>query len=64
MDSYEPTDLEEVDITFWPEIVKAKGFRSVPVVEADGRYWVGNATTAQLVEFVTKAQEKGMGVRE
>ncbi len=43
--------LEEVDITFKPELIKAKGFRSVPVVEADGRYWIGNATTAQLVSF-------------
>jgi glutaredoxin len=48
--------LEEVDITFRPEIIKAKGFRSVPVIEADGRYWVGNATTAQLVTFLNRNQ--------
>ena len=44
--------MEEVDVTFRPELVKAKGFRSVPVIEANGRYWVGNATTAQLVKFL------------
>ena len=45
--------LEEVDVTFRPELVKSKGFRSVPVVEAGGRYWVGNATTAQLALFLS-----------
>lgn len=43
---------EEVDITFRPELIRAKGFRSVPVIESDGRFWVGNATTAQLVGFL------------
>ncbi len=45
--------LEEMDITFRQEIIKQKGLHSVPVVEADGRYWTGNATTAQLLEFLT-----------
>ncbi len=44
--------VEEVDVTFRPDLIKAKGFRSVPVIEADGRYWAGNATTAQLVHFL------------
>ncbi len=44
--------VEEVDVTFRPELIKAKGFRSVPVIEAKGRYWVGNATTAQLAKFL------------
>ncbi len=46
-------ELEERDVTFRQDIIKEKGLQSVPVVEADGRYWVGNATTAQLVEFLT-----------
>ncbi len=46
-------DLSEVDVTFQSGIIRQKGIRSVPVVEADGRLWVGNATTAQLVSFLT-----------
>ncbi len=49
-------ELEEKDITFRQDIVREKGLRSVPVVETDGRYWVGNATTAQLVEFLTHSK--------
>lgn len=48
--------VEEVDVTFRPELVKSKGFRSVPVIETGGRYWVGNATTAQLVAFLGGGQ--------
>jgi glutaredoxin len=46
--------LNEVDITFKPNIIKEKGFRSVPVIENDGEYWNGNATSAQLISFLTK----------
>jgi len=46
--------LEEVDITFKPNLIKEKGFRSVPVIEKDGKYLVGNATSAQLIAFLTK----------
>lgn len=49
-------DLAEVDITFQPALIKAKGVRSVPVIEAGGRLWVGNATSAQLASFLTGAQ--------
>ena len=49
-------DLEEIDITFRQDIIKQKGFHSVPIVEADGRYWVGNATSSQLSEFLTPAK--------
>jgi glutaredoxin len=45
-------EIEEVDVTFRPEIIRAKGLRSVPVLEADGRLLVGNATSAQIVEFL------------
>jgi glutaredoxin len=48
-------ELSEVDITFQPGIIRNKGIRSVPVVEIDGRYWTGNATTAQLVSFLSGA---------
>lgn len=46
--------LEEVDITFKPSLIKEKGFRSVPVVEKNGEYLFGNATSVQLIEFLTK----------
>lgn len=49
-------ELDEKDITFRQDIIKQKGFRSVPVVEVNGRYWVGNATSAQLVEFLTASK--------
>ncbi len=47
-----PFQVQEVDVTFRPEIIRAKGLRSVPVLEANGRVLVGNATTAQIVEFL------------
>ena len=47
-------ELVEVDITFQPGLIREKGIRSVPVIEMDGRYWVGNATSAQLLAFLTK----------
>jgi hypothetical protein len=49
-------ELSEVDISFHPGLVKQKGIKSVPVVETDGRLWIGNATTAQLVSFLTNAK--------
>jgi len=48
-------ELSEVDITFQPRLIREKGIRSVPVIETDGRVWIGNATTAQLVSFLTNA---------
>ncbi len=46
-------ELADVDITFQPGVIREKGFKSVPVVEVEGRYWVGNATSAQLAAFLT-----------
>lgn len=46
--------FDEVDVTFKPHLIKEKGFRSVPVIEKDGKFWFGNATTAQLLFFLTK----------
>lgn len=48
-------DVEEIDVTFRPDVVVRKGLRSVPVLEADGRYLVGNATTAELLAFLRTA---------
>jgi glutaredoxin len=47
-----PFELEEIDVTFRPEIIRAKGLRSVPVLEANHRLLVGNATSAQIAEFL------------
>jgi glutaredoxin len=52
-------DLEEVDVTFRPGIVRAKGLRSVPVLEANGRLLVGNSTSAQIAEFLSGAASAG-----
>ena len=48
-------ELEEVDVTFRPDVVRRKGLRSVPVVEAAGACLVGNATTAELAVFLQSA---------
>lgn len=45
-------DMREIDVTFRPELVRAKGIRSIPVVEVNGRTLVGNATSAQLADFL------------
>ena len=47
-----PFELEEVDVTFRPEIVRSKGLRSVPVLEANGRLLVGNKTSSEIMEFL------------
>ena len=49
-------ELSEVDVTFQPSLIREKGIRSVPVIEAEGRLWIGNATTAQLVSFLMNAK--------
>jgi glutaredoxin len=50
-------EVDEVDVTFRPDVIRAKGLRSVPVVEADGRLLVGNATSAQLADFLRGAAD-------
>jgi glutaredoxin len=47
--------VQEIDVTFRPDLVREKGIRSVPVIEAAGRLWTGNATSAQLADFLTEA---------
>ena len=48
-------EMEEVDVTFHPEIIRAKKLRSVPVVEANGQFLVGNATSKDLAAFLGQA---------
>jgi glutaredoxin len=52
-----PFELEEIDVTFRPEVIRAKGLRSVPVLEANGRQLVGNATSKQIAEFLRTAAD-------
>ena len=52
-------EVREIDVTFRPEIVRAKGLRSVPVLEANGQLLVGNATSAQISEFLERARKAG-----
>ena len=51
--------IQEIDVTFRPELVRAKGLRSVPVLEAQGQFLVGNATSAQIVEFLRTVAGSG-----
>lgn len=48
-------DLQEVDVTFRPDILRAKRIRSVPVLEANGRTLLGNATSAEIAAFLRAA---------
>jgi glutaredoxin len=50
-----PFELEEIDVTFRPEIIRSKGLRSVPVLESNGQLLVGNATSKQIADFLTAA---------
>lgn len=50
-----PFELEEIDVTFRPEIIRSKGLRSVPVLEANGQLLVGNATSKQIADFLGAA---------
>jgi glutaredoxin len=52
-------EVRDIDVTFRPEIVRAKGLRSVPVLEASGQFLVGNATSAQISEFLERARSAG-----
>ncbi len=54
-------ELEEVDITFRLGHIRSKGPRSVPAIEKGERYLIGNATSAQLVEFLTKGSSNNIG---
>lgn len=54
-------DLEEIDVTFRPDIVASKKLRTVPVIEADGRFWLGNATSAELANFLAVAGSAAAG---
>lgn len=46
-------ELKEIDITFKPDLLIAKGIRALPVVEVGETKWVGNATSEQLATFIT-----------
>jgi hypothetical protein len=51
--------IREIDVTFRPGIVRARGLRSVPVLEANGQLLVGNATSAQIAAFLANARKAG-----
>jgi glutaredoxin len=46
--------VREIDVTFRPDLVRAKGLRSVPVIEVGGEFLVGNATSAEIAAFLTR----------
>lgn len=53
--------VEEIDVTFRPELVLRQGFRSVPVLEAGDARLVGNATSADLAAFLKRAAGRAAG---
>jgi glutaredoxin len=52
-------DLEEVDVTLKPNLLRAKGISAVPVVEVAGRKWIGNATSEQLASLIREGSHGG-----
>jgi glutaredoxin len=48
--------LQEQDVTFRFDLILSNGLKAVPVVEANGRYRTGNATSAELLAFLNEAQ--------
>lgn len=52
LQEHQPFEVREVDVTFRPDIIRQKGLRSVPVLEAGDRILVGNATSEQLAAFI------------
>jgi len=47
-------ELKEIDVTLKPELLISKGIRALPVIEVGEAKWVGNATSDQIVTFITK----------
>jgi len=45
-------ELEEVNVTWRPDILIQKGIKAVPTVEVDGQVVVGLPTTRQLKELL------------
>lgn len=54
--------LEEIDVTFRPGVLIAKGIRAVPVVEAGERFLAGNATSEQLAELISGVESRKLRV--
>jgi thiol-disulfide isomerase/thioredoxin len=48
--------LEKIDVTLRPDLLAAKGIRSVPVVEAGARLLFGLVTTKELAEAIAAAR--------
>ena len=48
--------LEKIDVTLRPDLLAAKGIRSVPVVEAGARLLFGLVTTKELAEAIAQAR--------
>jgi glutaredoxin len=44
--------LREIDVTFRPELLIAKGIKTLPVVEIGSVHRVGNATSEELAAFI------------
>lgn len=51
--------LHVIDVTLKPQMLVAKGIKSVPVVEVGEHRLVGNSTTAQLAALIASAAAPG-----
>lgn len=58
-----PVEVDEIDVTFRPDIIRSKGIRSVPVLESSGRLLVGNATSARIAEFLAAGAGQGAALQ-
>jgi len=47
----------EIDVTLRPDLLAAKGIRSVPVVEVGARLLFGLVTTKELAKAIAEARE-------
>ena len=46
--------LNEIDVSFKPDLLISKGIRALPVVEIGESRWVGNGTSEQLAQFIVE----------
>ena len=47
--------LEKIDVTLRPDLLASKGIRSIPVVEIQGRYLAGLASTRDLAAAIAQS---------
>lgn len=46
--------LREIDVTFRPDVLVARGIKALPVIEIGDSRRVGNATSEKLAAFIAQ----------